>query len=249
MVFIKRAKRYAKGVVKRGVKMAKKRYMTKKGPNIKNIYNDVAMLKHLVNIEKKRFDFTLQNSVSFAQSNTVGVSGQYAISLSPNTMSEGVAQGQRIGQSIKLVSGYLSMQIQQQVNTVNDLKIKWYVVCRPDNSALSSNATSIAQFFEPNPFSGVNDYYSSRDPEYFGAFRIIRTGIVELKQDQITSGTSIVQKNIPLKLDLHQKYNTDTVSPTVKNNVMLFLVCSGGDVALSSGATIVYNMRWYYTDN
>lgn len=249
MAFIKRAKRYAKGVIKRGVKMAKKRYMTKRGPNIKNIASDVAMLKHLVNIEKKRFDFTLSSAASFAQSNTVGVSGQYAISLSPNTIAEGVAQGQRIGQSIKLVSGFLSMQIQQQANAINDLKIKWLIVCRPDNSSLPSNATSIAQFFEPNPFSGVNDYYSSRDPEYFNAFKIIRQGTINLKQDNITTGTSIVQKRIPLKLDLHQKYNTDTVTPTVKNNVMLFIQCSGGDVALGTGATIVYNMRWYYTDN
>jgi len=241
-------KKYIKKVGKRIVKVAKKRYVKKGGPNIKNIYKDVMLLKHLVNIEKKRFDMTLSNAVSIAQSSGVGVSGQYAVTLSPN-IPEGVAQGQRIGLSVKLVSGLLAMQFTQQASTLNNLKLKWYLVVKADNASLQTAPTTIAQFFEPNPFSGVNDYYSSRDPEYFSSIRIIRSGTINLKQDAITSGNSIVQVKIPIKCDLHQKYNTDGTTLTVKNNIALLVVCSGGDTVLGTGATLQYNMRWYYTDN
>jgi len=97
--------------------------------------------------------------------------------------------------------------------------------------------------------SGVNDYYSARDPEYFTAFRVIKCGVVSLHQDQITSGSATVQKKIPLKFNHHLKYNTDGSTTTTKNQMYLFVTCSGGDLGTATGATIQYNMRWYYTDN
>ena len=247
MAFIKKAKRFAKKVGKRVVRAAKKRYVTKGGPNIKNIYKDVMMLKHLVNIEKKRSDITTTGAL-VAQFVGAGVSGQYSANITP-VLVEGVAQGQRIGQSVKLVSGCLDIQFSQQANSVNDIKVRWYIVCRPDNSSAYTAATSIAQFLEPNPFSVVNDYYSSRDPEYFTAFKVIKSGVVDIKEDPIASGTSIVQKKIPLRFDHHLKFNTDASTTTTKNNMMLFCTASAGDWGLATGVTFSYNMRWYYTDN
>jgi len=214
------------------------------------IVKDLAMLKHLVNIEKKRIDVTQSTAVAFAQSNTTGVSGAYSALLSPKP-DEGVAQGQRIGQSIKLVSGCLDMQITQQANTLNALKVKYWLVKRADNSSNYSSALSISQFFEANPFSGVVDYYSARDPEFFTAFKVVKTGTMVLPQDQITTGTAIKQIKVPLTFNDHLKFPTDLVGNTTKNQFYLFVTCSGGDIApaILSGATIVYNMRWYYTDN
>lgn len=246
-------RKYAKKVARGGAKFARKvgknvrkRYSGKSA--IPNLLKDVSMLKHLVNIEKKRFDITAQTAVTFAQSNTTGVSGQYAINIGP-TPGQGAGQSQRVGNSIKLVSGCLDMSFSQQASTLNNLKVKWWLVCRPDNSSAYTASTSIAQFFEPNPFSGVNDYYSSRDPEYFTAFKVIKTGTIVLHQDQISGGAVLVQKKYPLKFNHHLKYNTDGTTTTTKNQMILFVQCSGGDVFLTTGATLQYNMRWYYTDN
>jgi len=248
MAFKKKALRYGKRVAKKAYGMAKKRYVKKGGPNIKNIYNDVMMLKHLVNVEKKRFDKTTVVPLTVAQLATTGVSGQLATILSPNP-AQGTSGATRVGNSIKVVSGCLDMKFSQQSGAINDMKLRWVIVCRPDNSANISAATAIAEFYEPNPFSGVSDYWSSRDPEYFNVFKVIKSGIIHLKQDQITSGQSIQQIKVPLKFNHHLKYNTDGSTTTTKNQFYLFVTGSAGDIGALSGAFLEYNMRWYYTDN
>lgn len=230
---------------------AGKRWLTKgkkKSLNYNAIIKDVQMLKHLVNIEKKRFDITQSTVVNVGQLFGAGVSGQFASAVTPYPI-EGVAQGQRVGNSIKLVSACMDIQFQQQSAAVNNIKVKYYLICRPDNSSTLSPGSTIAQFFEPNPFSGVNDYYSARDPEYFTNFKVIKSGTVTLKQDSITSGMSIVQRRIPLKLNLHLKFNTDSSTTTTKNQLYLLAVASAGDVSASTGVAMQYNIRYYYTDN
>jgi len=248
MVFIKKAKKYGKGVAKRAYGMAKKRYVKKGQPNIKNIYNDVKLLKHLVNIEKKRFDVTQTQFQGVAQFNTAGNTGQFAAVVTPFPV-EGIAQGTRIGLSLKIVSCCFDIQFIQGLSAINDLKVKWYLVCRADNQANTTALNSINAFFEPNPFTNVNDFYSSRDPEYFTAFKVIKNGTINLKQDQLTGGSSIVQKKYPMKLNHHLKFNTDATTVTTKNQFYLFAVASGGDTSLATGCNILYNFRWYYTDN
>jgi len=245
--YYKRAKRVA-GKVKRFADKVNNNKYVKGAATLYSLGQKVAMLSHLVNIEKKRYDKTQTNAIAFAQSNTVGVSGNFNDIISPKP-DEGVAQGQRIGQSIKVVSGCLDIQFTQQSSTVNALKIKWFIVKRADNSSSYSSALSIIQFFEVNPFSGVIDYYSARDPEYFSAFKVVKTGTVVLGQDQITSGIAIKQIKVPLKFNDHLKFPTDASIVTTKNQYYLFIVCSGGDTFLNTGATVQYNMRWYYTDN
>jgi len=248
MPYVKKAKRVARRIARGVYKGAKRRYVTKGGANIKNILSDVKMLKHLINVEKKRSDITITSPVYSSQFTTGGVSGAYAAIITP-TVAEGITQGSRIGLSLKLVSGCMDIQFRQQASQINNLKLKYFIVCRPDNSTSATAATSIAQFFEPNPFTTVVDFYSSRDPEYFTAFRVIKQGTVNLKQDQITSGASIQQFKIPLKLNHHLKYNTDGSTITTKNQFYLFVTASDGNTTLGTGAELVYNMRWYYTDN
>ena len=250
MAYRKFVRKVRKGArkVHRGIKKVQRNPVVKTLARGYQLYQDVQMLKHLVNVEKKRSDITVTTPTAVAQTYGAGVSGAYAAVIAP-TLLEGVAQGQRIGLSIKCVSACLDIQFVQQSSTLNNLKLKWWIVTRPDNSSGFSASTSIAQFFEANPFSGVNDYYSSRDPEYFTAFKVIKAGVVNLHQDQITSGAAAVQKKIPLKFNHHLKYNTDAATTTTKNQMYLFVTCSGGDLGLATGATIQYNMRWYYTDN
>lgn len=229
--------------------MAKKRYTTKRGgPNVKNIYNDVMMLKHLVNVEKKRFDVTLNTSTPVAQVSTAGVSGQYSAIITPYPL-EGVTGSTRIGNSFKIVSACVDIQFAQQSACINKMRLRWYIVCRPDNGTNYTASTSIAQFFEPNPFSGVNDYFSSRDPEHFTSMQVIKQGMVTIQPDTVTNARSNHQVKIPLKLNHHVKFNTDTSNVTTKNQFYLFITASDGDTALNSGVAILYNVRWYYTDN
>jgi len=248
MAFYKKAKRYAKGVVKRGAKMAKKRYVSKGKLNLSKLSNDINMLKHLVNTEKKRSDITVSTAVYASQFTTGGVSGAYSAIITP-TIAEAITQGARIGNSVKIVSACMDIQFSQQASQINNLKLRYFIVCRPDNSSSSTAATAISQFFEPNPISTVVDYYSSRDPEYFTAFKVVKSGVISLKTDAIANAANSVQLKIPLKLNHHLKYNTDNSTLTTKNQFYLFVTASEGNTTLGTGSQLVYNMRWYYTDN
>jgi len=246
--FPKKMKKYAKQSRPYIKKTLKARYMYKGGANVNQIAKDVMMLKHLVNVEKKRVDRTISTAVNFAQYATAGVTGAYSAVITP-IIAEGVTGQTRNGLSVKLVSACLDIQFGQQANQAANLKIKWYLVMRPDNAQNITSTTAIAEFLEPNPFSGVIDYWSSRDPEYFTGFRLIKSGTVNLLADQTTGVNTFKQIKVPLKFNHHLKYNTDSSTITTKNQFYLFAVASAGDTGANQGASIIYNVRWYYTDN
>jgi len=211
--------------------------------------DDLKMLKHLVNIEKKRFDVTVASPLNVGQYNGA-VTGAHCSIITPYPI-EGIGQGQRIGLSIKLVSCVLSLQVLQQVNCLNPIRIRWAVVCRPTNDTNPNAAGNLNSYYEVNPFSTVVDYYSNRDPEYFTQFKTIKTGTVLLKPDQVSTQQSSIQIQVPLKLNHHLKFNQDSSTITTKNQFLLMMTASNGDTQTSAqtGAIFQYNVRWYYTDN
>lgn len=244
-VYAKKARKAGRKAAYKGGRMVKQRYSGKSA--IPNLLKDVTMLKHLVNVEKKRFDVTLTNSAAVSLT-FGGATGAYSAIVSP-TPSEGVSNNERIGNSIKLVSAMMNLRFSQQASALNPIDIKWFLVCRPDNGSGISATTSLSHFLEVNPFTTQRDYHSNRDAEYFSSMKVVASGVAHLKQDQITGGTGVVQRKVPLRLNYHLKYNTDTSTLTTKNQMYLFAVASEGDQALSTGALIQYNIRWYYTDN
>lgn len=225
-----------------------KRYF-KKGytPKVGRIMKDVAILKKALNTEKKRVESSQGVGVSFAQFAGAS-SGNYAVDITP-VISQGATGSTRNGLSVKLTSCCLDIQVNQSTNTVNEFRYRWFIVCRPDASLATTAAVAITQFFENNLFSGVIDYHSNRDPEYFHQFRVLKSGIGKLTSDQLASQTSYNQWKVPMKLSHHLKYNTDVSTTTVKNQLFLFLVADSGDVTGLTGAQIRYNVRYYYVDN
>ena len=208
----------------------------------------VAMLTSLVNVEKKRFDMTTPSPLSFAQF-AGGASGGLCINVSPNP-AEGITGNTRNGLSFKIVSACLDLYFNQQSAAINGIKIKWYLIVKPDNGVDTSNGTAYTQFLEVNPFSGVTDFHSSRDPEYFTAYRVIKQGITQLTPDALVGVTSYSQKKIPLKLNYHQRFNTDASLLTTKNKFFLIFTADTGEMNVAlTGAQVQYNMRWYFTDN
>jgi len=247
--FRKYAKKVARRVGKKVMGAVKKRYVKRGAPNMTNIIKDVKMLKHLVNIEKKRSDITVMIAQPFGRSNG-GADGAYHAIISP-TILQGIAGDERIGNSYKLVSGCLDFSITQQVNAINNNKIKLWIICRPENAGGYSAANTLNQLLEVNPFTQRRDFYSNRDPEYFSEFRVVKCLTMNLTQDQISTGTTTIQKKVPLRFNHHQKFNTDGSTVTTKNQFYLIVTASDGEMMSPSltGAQIQYNMRWYYTDN
>jgi len=241
-------KKYAKKQFKRAVKAGKKRYISKGGPNVKNIYKDVMMLKNLVNVEKKRKDVTLTTPSSLGATAGAGVTGAFNADITP-AISQGNDNSTRNGNSLKLVSMCVDIQFGQSVNTNNAVRLRYFIVVNPDNSINKTSSTVLSNLLEVNPFSTVIDYHSSRDAEFFTAYRVIKQGTCMLIPDSITGQISYVQFKIPLKLNHHLKYNVNSSTTTTKNSFYLIVTADTGDAVALTGANILYNIRYYYIDN
>lgn len=248
MAFKSKAIKYAKKQGGRLFRAAKKRYVSKGSPNIKNITKDVMMLKKLVNVEKKRVDVNTAGPISFGATAGAGVTGAYSANVGPS-IAQGLTGATRTGNSVKLVSACMDIQFNQSVNTVNQVRIRYALVVRPDSSSLIGATTALTNIFENNPFSGVIDYHSNRDAEFFSQYKIIKQGTCTLYQDSITAGISYKQIKIPLRLNYHLKYNTDASVTTTKNQMYLFALADTGDGVALTGAQIQFNIRYYFTDN
>ena len=250
MAFKKRVGKYVKKQAKRAYGAAKKRYVRKGGPNMRNIVSDVKMLKRLVNVEKKRVDYNFGGSyLAVAQYNGL-LTGAASADVTP-IIAEGITGNTRNGLSVKLTSCCIDLFFKQQVNTINGLKIRWFYVCKPDNAQTLGPSTCLTQLLDPNPFTTIIDYHSSRDPEYFTSLRIVKQGVVTLSQDSLATGVSYQQRKVPLKLNHHLKYNTDGSTTTTKNAFFLIFTADTGDRQSPSltGVDVGFNIRYFYTDN
>lgn len=245
MAFKDKAMKYVKKQGKRALVAAKKRYVKKGGLNISQITKDVQMLKRLVNVEKRRVETTLLTQTSFSG----GSADFFAAQITP-IISQGIAQGGRIGNKLKLISACLDLQIKGNLNCVNQFRYKWYVVCKPDSTATTTTASSATNnMFEVNTFTGNVDYHSNRDAEFFKNYRIIAKGKGSLQQDQISGATAINQIKVPLKLSHHLTYNADANVNTTTNNFYLMILGDSGTAAALDGGLVLYNVRWWYVDN
>jgi len=248
MAFFKKAKAFGKRVAKKAYGAAKKRYVKKGGPNVANITKDVMMLKRLINVEKKRFDMTSPSPITFGQTAGAGITGAQVVAISP-TVAEGAQGNQRNGISFKIVSACLDLYFNQSVNAVNGGRIRWWMVMKPDNGINIVPANVMAQMLENNPFSGVVDYHSPRDAEYFSSYRVIKQGTVNLVPDSLTGQIAFQQRKYPLKITAHQRFQGDASTVTTKNAFFLIFTMDVGDAVALTGAQVQYNVRWYYTDN
>lgn len=232
--------------IRRGIKS---RYGTWAKPKAGGIFKDVAMLKSLINTEKKRTDVTLSTPAKIGQyaDLSAATTGVYVVRLTP-TIAQGVQNNQRSGNSLKIVSAMINMHFTQQTLTTESIRLRWYILNIPEEDMPLGSVET--KFLEENPFSGVIDYNSSRDPEYFTQFKIVRSGNVFLKADAThIARTSSANIKCPLKLNHHLKYNSNSTSDSTKNQFYLYVVADSGDNSLNTGAQVQFNTRWYYTDN
>lgn len=234
-------------IASKAVAAVKNRYVSKKGLKYNQIARDVYTLKRALNVEKKRIDVAQGNGVSFGQF-AGATTGMYATDITP-APAQGITGNTRNGLSIKLVSACMDIQINQSTSCNNEFRYKWFIVCRPDASLATNASVASTQFFENNLFSGVIDYHSNRDPEYYHQFRVLKTGYGKLTQDQIASQTSYNQFKVPLRLKHHLKFNTDASTTTTKNQLFLFIVADSGDSTLLTGGQVRFNVRYYFVDN
>jgi len=236
----------AKKIVRKTKKFVKK---VNRHPATKAVASvaKIAQMVKLLNVEKKRVDvsYTAQN---FSQFNGVGVGGALCLNMQP-VIIQGITGSTRNGNSLKIVSACFDFQISQQASAINNSSSRWFIICVPDNSSGPPASSILTRFLEVNPFSNVQDYHSSRDPEFMSQIKVIKQGVVKMLADQVSTNTFYAQRKVPLKLSHHLKYNTDATTITTKNAFFMVFTQDQGDTFIATGATVSVNARYYFVDN
>lgn len=276
MPFYKNARKVVRRNIRRGARNVRRRYYNKKkGVNLKRIYKDIAMVKGMLNSEKKHIAYAPSGTRSVAQifsdGTTAGTgSGHDVIDLtSPGFVPvQGVGQNERTGSSIRVCSHILRMQFFQESNTNGPRVVQIYIIRTQGDIAFS-----VSEFLNPNTFienakpSGAGPVYdnnSRRNQDFYKQFRVLARRSIYLKNDDISGETVVKNLTIPLKFKEgnHMKFQgaTDTV---VNGRTYMLLLCNAGNegsgtpsgfsflptAAADTGVRYSYTNDYYYYDN
>lgn len=216
-------------------------------PKVVQLAQQVEFLMSMVNAEKKNQQFTDTTVYKIAQNNGAG-SGALAVDITP-TISQGSSEDQRNGDSIKVCSMCAQFELSNNsFLTLQSTKVTLYVVRQYENDYTTANI--IPFFLLNNPFSGVIDYNSDRNYQFFKKFKVMAQKTVTIKQNQNDSANQIQKVNIkvPLKLDYHMRYNKG-LTTLITNPVFLIAVADSGDTAGTNYINIQMGNAIYYYDN
>lgn len=216
--------------------------------NRMRLYSEVAALKKMVNAEKKNSETAVTTTYKMAQ-NFGAASGARILSVMP-TISQGSSEDQRNGDSLKVCS--LCMQFEVRSNSFNTLqstRYKFYLVRQPINPT-ATDATALAEFLEPNTFSGVIDYNSNRNYQHMRDWVVVGTASGIIKQNTNDSLNQIQQqqKKIARKTEFHVRFDKGTNS-ILQNNLRLIAVADAGDWNGTNYIEFQYSCKVYYYDN
>lgn len=243
----KTAKRYGR----KAYGAIKKRYSGWNG--IRNGVNDiasVAKLAQMINAEKKRYDLFI-GSAQVAQYTGAGVSGCRFVQLPFDTgIVQGTTSSTRNGNSIKCSGMIMKFLITQQASAINPIKFKITVFTIKGIPAPANNDL-LTRFLNSNPFSGVVDYNSDRDPDNFSDFIILGKKYGQMRGDNITNQTNPLSISLPIsfknKKIKHMRWNNS--GSLTELPIYFLMTCDNGDNSVNTGLLVNYNARLYYYDN
>lgn len=258
-------KKFAKKVVKKVKEVTGNRYgrgakqLLIKG--VPQLTKDVLMMKKMLNAEKKRSN--LAGSYYLGQLNH-NDSAFIAQDITP-TPSQGATSSTRNGASIKLNSGFLKFQIYHMSSTTQPVKLR-IMIAKVTGTPESNMNTFFKNCWSSNQFltgGTIYDYHSQPNPDYFRAYKLIRTKTITIPADQISGVNMIKDISIPLKFkDHHVRFSAD--SQTVTNGqLIMWVVADCGNISSGSASTVVpiavsgtntglvlnHAFTWYYYDN
>lgn len=263
--FLRKAARSAKRFVKRRYGIGKKRTL-----NVGQMASDVARLATMINAEKKILSIgsanglaTGQNVGQVASNNT----GAQCYDLTP-LLPQGSGVSDRTGNSIKLHSSYFQFQVQQQSSAViTPLKVRIEMWSNP--SIVQDQSDLLSRLYVPNPFTGIIDYNSARNPDHFNDYRRIMLKTCYLPVDSITGQLMTKQFAVPFRWNRgkghHVRYTgtgfTNYLNDVKAGQFFLVYFCDVGNssgvastlnvpvLTPATGATIKMSYRHYYYDN
>lgn len=244
---IKRVTRKRYGSKKKGYKYGRIIKDATKVASMTSIASDVYRLKRLINVEKKSVTADVTSPATFG-ANAGVLTGAYHLDIAP-IIEQGVGSDQRTGNSLKLTGAMFNMQVKQQSNTTNPVNYKWMIVKVINNDADYSSADVLNAMWQNNPFSGVQDIYSARKQASYQNFVIVKEQTRTMKADTVAGNQNLHMVQQPLRLNIHQKYLSDSSTQTTRNALFLIILAGTGDASSGTGLVMESSMKYYYVDN
>lgn len=251
-------KRYGISYGRKGVQF-KKNTMSK-------LAKDVMMIKSQLNVEKKYVDTAESINGNVGQVRDNG-DGYFAEVISPDIV-QGVAEGQRVGNSIKATGLVLKFNMFKQPQAEGNRRLCIRVIKSLDPGM--SPAEIHAKLLDVNPFVPVRDYNSNLDYTQLkdGRIKVIAEKKVYFGQNggdglgTIPAETMTKSVTLPIKLDEVHRFSTN--AQTQSDNIRYYLVitCDNGNAGGSSssilgayvtnpnsGIDFKCHSRFWYVDN
>lgn len=233
--FRKRAGRVVRRVVRKGLKYAKKRYVSKRGNfRLGRLAKDVAMVKKLINVEKKRYTQTYLYDF-LGQVNGNG-GGAYMADLTPSLV-QGNSASQRNGNSVKMTGIYLQGQLIQQGSAIDSNIVSVEVWCHKTKEVPMSLSSTGNEIYNNSPFSGQIDMISRRNQDYFSDYVCLRKKRVIVRADTY-SATNILRNatfSMGLKLNRHLRWND--AGTLINGQLFLLVRCQSGNGSSTTAST------------
>ena len=241
-------KKYTKKFSRYAKKEARKRYQTKTGGlRINQVVKDVATLKKMINAEKQNVESSNSTTYPLAQYNGVSTAGLQSLNIMP-TVSQGFSEDQRKGDSLKICSWVLKLQVfNNGADTISGQNYTFYLLRQPINP----QSGVAASFLETNPFSGVLDYHSNRDYQHYKDYIVMGTVKGKLVANTTGSATQGFKTNVHTlarKQEFHIRYDKGTTD-ILNNNITLLAVSSDGDRSTDNKIFFKYSFKTFFYDN
>jgi hypothetical protein len=253
-------KKYKKGGVRKVAKYAgKKIYRRYSTGGVRQVVKDVAMLKNMLNTEKKYYDATFSDTLGQVNGN---LSGATYKDLTPLPV-QNVAYNGRTGQGLKLVSAQINIIVNNQSaqRTKQRIRFEMYYV-KGDTKTLAGISQEL---YDINPLTSIVDYMSNRQPNNMKDFKKICTRYIYYpSEDHSGTGSASRQKTLKINLKLSHHLRFDKNSLTLQSGqIFIFAVTETGNsspaipstlpnianVAVNSGFDFDISTRFYYVDN
>lgn len=267
-------KRYVKKGAKNAWKAVKKYTGDRYGRGWKQIstkgipqmIKDINQLKAVINSEKLRYTIasssTTPNNVAQINGNSAG---HHTFDVTPQP-TQGDGYNNRTGASIKIHSSNFQFLFTEQTNTMSDLRLKIVLFEVKGNSTTA--ATAVSEMFLANPFTGIIDYSSARNPDYFKDYRVLKTKFVKIPMNPASMTGQFAVKPIRFGMkykNRHVRWDKNT-SVITSGQMFCVIFCDVGNFGAAptiapytsatipiqstlTGAQLMYNIDHYYYDN
>lgn len=285
--FKRTAKKVEAGLGKRYFKGKKANF---RNANVVQMWKDIQKIKHTLNTEKKtllieerepitmglttyatKTSASIDGEAIYAERDSVYRSGAY---LQPNligTMTQGVADGQIVGERAKIVSYHMDYRIKAIEGTGTSIswgktktKVRLFLVMMPRGDQVLTDGTTVfntqetllSRFCESSVFDDSYDG-TRRNIEFMKDFKVLSSKTVYFNHNEDNDNASAGERHPGIyegkfggKCNYHIRYSGDKL---IKNQLAMIAIPDAGAVAGTTTDpnhfTLEYSMKLYYVDN